>query len=237
MPQLILFITIAILIFLLLHSFANANPYLLARKIRKMGGWLALLGAFFFTATGRFPLAVPLAIFGITLLLRNMMRSAHHQRMRQAGGAGQQSTVRTSILEMALDHNTGSMDGRILSGKFAGQILSALSLEDLLAFRTYAMASDMKTCQLLDAYLDRTHPEWRKATDEKTDSDYEASPGGDGRMTKMEAYQILGLSPGASAEDINRAHRTLMKQFHPDQGGSTYLATKINQAKDLLLGE
>ena len=59
--------------------------------------------------------------------------------------------------------------------------------------------------------------------------------GGAGAMTREEAFQVLGLQPGASEADIRAAHRRLMRGAHPDSGGSDWLASRINQARDLLL--
>lgn len=61
-------------------------------------------------------------------------------------------------------------------------------------------------------------------------------PPGRGGMSREEAYEVLGLHPGASAAEIRAAHRRLMRAAHPDQGGSDWLASRINAARDTLLG-
>lgn len=54
-------------------------------------------------------------------------------------------------------------------------------------------------------------------------------------MNRREAFQILGLREGSTKEQIRDAHRKLMRLNHPDNGGSTFVATKVNEAKDFLL--
>jgi DnaJ-class molecular chaperone len=87
----------------------------------------------------------------------------------------------------------------------------------------------------VESYLDRTHPGWRDDihADHAKRQSASARAGG---MDANEAYEILGLEPGASEADVREAHRRLMKQVHPDRGGSAALAAKINEAKDRILG-
>ncbi|MBV8472244.1 MAG: DnaJ domain-containing protein, partial [Hyphomicrobiales bacterium] len=92
---------------------------------------------------------------------------------------------------------------------------------------------DPDGARLVEAYLDCRFAHWRDADQRQGEARGRARNGG--AMTRDEAYEVLGLPQGASAEEIVRAHRSLMKKLHPDHGGSTALAARVNQAKDALL--
>ena len=159
-----------------------------------------------------------------------------HQRAQATAQPGQTSSVRTDWLDASLDHDTGAIAATIVRGRFQGSALDELSLEALMNFYTdLAMEEADDSVRILESYLDQNHPDWRShSPDESAGEQRPAKP--DGNMTRAEARQILGVEPSASEAEIVQAHRRLIAKMHPDRGGSTYLATKINQAKELLLG-
>ena len=143
----------------------------------------------------------------------------------------QTSTLRTAYFEMELVHGSGELDGNILQGEFAGRRLSALGRDELLQLHTECRG-DADSRQVLEAYLDRIHPDWRSSAEH---GEAGADSGAEMSMNRQLALEILGLAEGASREEIIKAHRKLMGKFHPDRGGSDYFSKKINAAKDLLL--
>jgi hypothetical protein len=149
---------------------------------------------------------------------------------RTQKSAGQTSRVRSAYLEMELDHDSGAMHGRIIAGRHQGAALEALDVKTLAGLLD---EFDEESRALLVAYLDRRDPSWSEYAQGHAAAGRAA--GSSGKMTEQEAYQILGVEPGAGADVITRAHRTLMKKLHPDQGGSTYLAARVNEAKEILL--
>jgi hypothetical protein len=224
---------VAILVLLLwaVSSFSKADPKQAARLLRLIGGGAALLFAVFLLFRGEVAVAIPVGAVGLGLL--GWISSWRPSLAGWTGiGSRQTSRARSAFVEMELDPGSGAMQGRILAGRYEGAPLSALDVPTLVGFLGDV---DDDSRRLLMAYLDRREPGWRQNTqyDAAAGQGSGGSPGG--KMTEEEAYQVLGLQPGASTEDIARAHRSLMKKLHPDQGGSTYLAARVNQAKDVLL--
>lgn len=213
-----------------LHGFVKANPKGLAIGMKAAGGVAALAAAIFLGLRGQLAIALPLGAAGLGLLGWGPWSAAGFGARTQKS-TGQLSRVRSAFLEMELDHDSGAMAGRILAGRYAGVTLDALDAPTLTALLA---EFDDESRALLAAYLDRRHPRWREDADGGAAAG-KVHPARSGKMTEEEAYQVLGVSPGATAEEISRAHRLLMKKLHPDQGGSTYLAARVNEAKDVLL--
>ncbi len=213
-----------------LNGFVKANPKGVAIGMRAAGGVAALAAAAILALRGQIQFAVPLGAAGLGLL-GWLPWSAAGFGARTQKTSGQASRVRSAFLEMELDHDSGALRGRVLAGRHQGNALDALDLPTLLSLLAEV---DQESRALLAAYLDRRHPGWREHGDAGATAG-QGHAAGAGHMTEQEAYQILGVAPGASAQDISRAHRLLMKKLHPDQGGSTYLAARVNEAKELLL--
>jgi hypothetical protein len=231
MPEILLGVIVLLLALWAVNAFSKADPKQAARVLRVIGGGAALLFAVFLLFRGEIGVAIPVGAFGLGLLGWVSLWPATFGARTQKS-TGQASHVRTAFLEMELDHDSGAMHGRVLAGSQQGASLDALDRTTLI---NLFGEIDSDSRELLAAYLDRREPGWREhAQGDAAAGSGRSAPRG-GKMTEEEAYQILGIQPGASAQDITRAHRSLMKKLHPDQGGTTYLAARVNEAKDVLL--
>ena len=216
----------------LLRRYVTTDPKKLVQYGRQAGGVAILAASAYYAIRGNYMFAMLFAPIGLGLLKTGAWNAPFG--WNQAPKAtGQRSSVRSAMLDMTLDHDTGAMDGTVTAGRFAGKALAGLSREELLALRSEVW-SDTDSAALIEAYLDGRLPGWREHVHQDADPGQRRA-GGSQPMTHEEAYQILGLQPGASVDAVKGAHRALMKRMHPDQGGSTWLAAKINEAKDVLL--
>jgi hypothetical protein len=221
-----------ILLVIAAQAFTRANPATLAIGLRRGIGVGLLAISVGLAVIGRWQIAAPVALVGFSLL--GFAGGIPGFGSRTQRSQGQTSTVRSPWLEMTLDHDSGRIEGTILRGQYTGESLDSLEVESLLDL--LSELDDTQSRQLLEAYLDRRAPGWS----EDSDTDAAAGPGGTGTagpMTAEEAYQVLGIEAGADEAEIRRAHKELMLKLHPDRGGSTYLAAKINEAKEFLLSK
>lgn len=204
------------------RAYASADPKSLVRSVRySAGGGLLLFGLLLLLAE-RAALGSLLVMGGLQALATGRLGPF------ELGGRR-----RSAWLEIETQSLSGRMSGRVLRGRFAGRQLSELDRAALLGLGA-EMGDDRRSRALLEVYLDRRFPGWRE--DVKQDGAARARRAADtSAMTDQQAYEILGLAPGAGEAEIRAAHRRLMMRVHPDQGGSTFLAAKLNQAKDWLL--
>jgi hypothetical protein len=237
MPTLIAGAVAVIVLYMLLQMYRAANPVLLARALKIAGGVVALVIAAFIGFRGELAVAIPIGVFGAGLLGWSPFSGGSFGNIggffsgRGASSPRQSSQVRSQYMEMSLDHDSGQMAGRFVAGPNVGRSLEDFDLDQLTAM---IPTFDGESVTLLESYLDRRFPAWREHAERNSAGGQRRSATA-GKMTDEEAYQILGLQPGAGRDEIGRAHRALMKKLHPDQGGSTYLAARVNEAKDTLL--
>jgi hypothetical protein len=224
-----------VLVLMLIRAFVLADAKVLVRVVRYTGAVGLGIVTVFLALTGRMGPALFLGSMAWGLATGGHIWPAawpHYSRghwgKRASSGA---TSVRSNWVEMQLDHETGAMNGTVLKGPHTGDALDQIDRPEILALYYEAAADDPESARLIEAYLDRRFgPEWRSEQAENT-----ASPGRE-TMSRDEAFKIIGLKEGATEEEIRNAHRRLMMQIHPDRGGSDYLAAKINQARDILLG-
>lgn len=208
---------------------------------------LLVLGVLYLAVTGRlhwlgalvavlFPFArrlLPLLRF--LPLLGGLFKQARQGPANHRSN-GNQSSIETRLLNMTLDHDSGVMHGTILQGPLRGMELGALSEQQFLDLLAYCRQHDEESGRVLESYLDKRFGDsWRADDQEGTAYNGDSQPNHTGALSDKDAWEVLGLTPGASEQDIIQAHRRLMQKVHPDRGGSHYLAARINEAKDRLL--
>ncbi len=231
-PFVILGVALLIGGFLVLRWFVQADPKQLAQVVRWVALGLGVVLLVFVFVSGRWNWLPGVAVAALPWISRFRALSAIARNMR-GPTPGQTSQVETEFLRMSLDHDTNEMDGEVLVGTFRGRFLSSMSGDELIELWRECR-SDEQSRAVMESYLDRVHgADWRDAA---AAGDTGGQPSGRGApMSKEEACEILGVAPTATEDEVEQAYRRLMLKMHPDQGGSDYLAAKINQAKEVLL--
>jgi hypothetical protein len=224
------------LLLMAIRWFGRMTPASAARVVRGGGYAVGVAALLVLLLRGSFGVVGMLA----SLLVANFMRGGGNpfaSMMNAAGwrtaGRTQESVARSASIEMRLDRQNGRMSGRVTAGPYADRSLNEMTRDDCLAVYRFCQSNDPEGAALLEAYLDRRFAAWRQA--QQGNGDARAGGWSGGALSRDEAYEILGLAQGASREEIIAAHRGLMKKLHPDHGGSTALAARVNQAKDVLL--
>ncbi len=234
MPRLILILLILLVLVYFIYRYKRLSPEQKKHALKLIAITVLVSGLLYMVLSGRLnwliaavgamlPL-IPRAvrfIMGIGPTLLPFFRRYQQNK---------QSSMQSSFLKLQMNMLTGELQGEVLQGKYAGQQLQQMPLQQLLEMLAEFRQQDTESAALLAAYLNRAHPDWNKDDQQQHDYTYH-----DTDMTEQEARDILGVPADAKRDEIIRAHKHLMQKMHPDRGGSDYLAQQINRAKDTLL--
>jgi hypothetical protein len=254
--RIILILALIALVLWGLHWFRRTPSAQVAAGLRKAAlyGGIGLLVVLVLSGRLSPILAALAAVVPAVMRLANLLRlfPALQQLLRSLGllgapgaaggigtlGGGQASAIQTRFIDMTLDHGSGRMDGTVREGPSLGRRLSDLGQDELLVLLNLCRAQDPQSAAVLEAYLDRERGDWRDSNDSRAQG---AGAGPQVRpattMDRAEALRVLGLAEGVGPDEVRAAHRSLMQRFHPDRGGSDYLAAMINEAKRVLMGD
>lgn len=234
MPRLLFLVALVAVFYLLLRRIAAMPPHKRRSEYLKLGLGTALVITALLALAGKMHW-LGAAITGLLVAARQALPLVLRlfpllgSLGRKASAGPKQSTVSSKILRMHLDLETGELSGEVLEGSFKDWQLGEMDRGQLEELRTYCRDHDTESLQLLEGYLEQ-----RFGGEEEDNPATEPPP--PGGMSRQEALDVLGLDDSAERDAIIAAHRSLMQKLHPDRGGTDYLAAKINQAKDLLLG-
>ena len=237
MSRLILLVAAIAVVYLLYKRVQMVPPHRRRAEYIKLGLAVAVIVVIGLALTGRMHW-IGVAAAGLLVAVRQLLPTLIRLfpmlaalRAQGTPSGGQTSTVETDLLRMQLDHDSGKLEGEVLKGSFEGWRLAEMNRQQLAQLLDYCRREDPESAQLLESYLQQ-----RFAGEAPFGQGTEAPADSSTGMSREEALAVLGLGEDAGREDIIAAHRKLMQKLHPDRGGNDYLAAKINQAKDFLLG-
>jgi hypothetical protein len=227
---LVLGVALAIGLTLILRGLRGATANQAMRWLWQSIAVASIAVGAYFLITGRPAYAVVPALGVLVGLLGWLIDAALGPKKPNTSG------VNTRFLKLTLDHRSGQVTGDIVDGPFTGRRIESLRVDELVDLFVYYKRDDEASARLIEAYLDRTSPTWRAryGPDGAPKSDtFSARPGGS--MSKSEALRLLGLSLGATPEEVRAANRRKLQEHHPDRGGDPDMAARINQARDVLI--
>lgn len=237
MPRILLLLAIVITLVVMIRRAQALPPHQRRGAFIKILLGMAVVGVVVLTITGRMHW-IGAALTGLLVLVRQtlpliirLLPALGSLKSQASASSSKQSEVRSAILKMTLDHDSGELSGEVLEGEFKGWWLDELDRTQLDELMAYCQQEDADSAQLLSSYLEQRFPD--DASQSESTSGQQSAPGAS--MTRTEALAVLGLSEEATDDEIVAAHRALIQKLHPDRGGNHYLAAKINEAKDFLV--